>query len=383
MWLLEPSVLARLNLDMAAYKPAAGECVKAAPVEALSLSDSGRTAVIPVHGILTKQADPLISFFFGANTAYDDIIAQVAMADNDPKVTNVIFDIDSPGGNIDGMFEAMAAIGSLTKPSAVNARNANSAAYALAATAGNITAANPGSTFGSIGIVASIAVTDDVVTLTSTDAPDKRPDPTTEEGKAAIVRHLDAVSDLFVSGIAEGRGVSPDAVKQGFGRGATLLAGEAKERGMIDGIAGTGLRVVRETQASASGGSEEGKMTLEELKAQHPALYQAVVELGVKQERDRVCAHLQGGEMSGAAAGGLKIALEAIRAGGDLTQTASMQYLTAAHNKRDIEARNEDDDAVTEATKAVKPPKKAVDEMDKLQGETLKLLQGMVGNGGI
>jgi len=102
----------------------------------------------------------------------------------------------------------------------------------------------------------------------------------------------------------------------------------------------------------------------------------------VKQERDRVCAHLQGGEMSGAAAGGLKIALEAIRAGSDLTQTASMQYLTAAHNKRDIEAREDDDQAVEDALKGVAKPE-AIDIMDKLQGETLKLLQGMVGNGGI
>ena len=380
MWLLEPRALAIVEVAQASARRET--LVKAAPVEALSLNDSGRTAVIPIHGILTKQSDPLIAFFYGANTAYDDIIAQVAMAESDPKVTNVIFDVDSPGGNVDGMFDAMAVISGLTKPASVRARNANSAAYALAAVAGDITASGPGATFGSIGVVASVAVSDNVVTLSSTDAPEKRPDPRTEEGKAAIVRHLDAVSDLFISGIAEGRGISADAVRQGFGRGATLLAGEAKERGMIDGIAGTGLRVVQETKATATGGSEAGNMTPEELKAEHPALFKSVVELGVEQERDRVCAHLTGGEMSGSAVSGLKIALEAIRAGSDLTQTASMRYLTAAHNKRDIEARDEDNQVVDDATKDVKPPKE-VDAMDQLQKETLTLLQGMVGNGGI
>jgi len=383
MWLLEADALSRVEAALQVSASDGLTFLKAAPVTALSLSDSGRTATIPIKGILTKQADPVIAFFYGENTAYDDIVAQVRMAESNPRVKQVVFDVDSPGGNTDGMFEAMSAIGAMTKPRSVFARNANSAAYALAAVAGEITAAGPSSTFGSVGIAATVAVSDSVVTVTSTHAPDKRPDPRTEEGKAAIVRQLDAIDDLFVGAISEGRGVSKDAVRQGYGRGAVLLAGEAKERGMIDGIAGNGLRVVRDkTQATADGGSEDGKMTLEELKAEDPALFKAVVEIGVKQERDRVCAHLQGGEMSGAAAGGLKIALEAIRAGSDLTQTASMQYLTAAHNKRDIEAREDDDQAVEDALKGVAKPE-AIDIMDKLQGETLKLLQGMVGNGGI
>lgn len=383
MWLLEADALSRLEAALHNSGSDGITFLKAAPVTALSTDDSGRTATIPIKGILTKQADPVIAFFYGQNTAYDDIVAQVQMAESSPRVKRVIFDVDSPGGNIDGMFEAMSAIGAMTKPRSVFARNANSAAYALAAVAGEITAAAPSSTFGSVGIAATVAVSDSAVTVTSTNAPDKRPDPRTDEGKAAIVRHLDAIDDLFVGAISEGRGVSKDAVRQGYGRGATLLAGEAKERGMIDGIAGNGLRVVRDKhQATADGGSEDGKMTPEELKAEDPALFKAVVEIGVKKELDRVCAHLQGGEMSGAATGGLKLALAAIRAGSDLTQTASMQYLTAAHNKRDIDARDADDQVVQDALEGVVKPT-AVDIMDKLQGETLILLQGMVGNGGI
>jgi ClpP class serine protease len=384
MWLLEQSVLEKLTKALEAgleQNWLAGGTVFSKNTAAAAVDDG--VAVIPVNGILTKQADPLIQFFFGANTVYDDIIAQIGQAEANANVTAIRFDIDSPGGNVDGLFDTLAAISAAEKPMRVVARNANSAAYGIAAAAGGpIIATSPGATFGSVGILAKVAVSDSVFTLTSSSAPDKAPDPRTEEGKAAIVRHLDALEDLFVGAIANGRGITAEAVKNNFGRGATLLATEAKQRGMIDGIAGTGLRVVKTaTKAAAAGGSEEGNMTLEELKAEHPALFKAVVDIGVKQERDRVCAHLQGGEMSGAPTGGMKIAHEAIREGDDLTQTVSMQYLTAAHNKRDVDARNEDDNEVTEATTNGQPKK--VDEMDKLHGETLALLKGMTGEGAL
>lgn len=383
MWLLEQSVLEKLTraLEAGLEQNWLASGADGTHTAAASQVADG-IAVIPVKGILTKKPDPLVQFFFGDNTAYDDINAQIAAAESNSKVRAIRFDVDSPGGNTDGLFDTLAAIGNVGKPMSVFARNANSAAYGIAAAAGNIVAANGASTFGSVGILAKVSTSDSVHTITSSNAPEKAPDPRTEEGKAAIVRHLDAIEELFIGAIADGRGITSDAVKQGFGRGASLLAGEAKQRGMIDGIAGTELRAVKTaTQAAAAGGSEDGKMTLDEFKAEHPALYQAVVEIGVNKERDRVTAHLQGGEMSGAAMGGMKIAHDAIRAGDEVSQTLSMQYLTAAHNKRDIDARNEDDKVVVEATEGATPKK--VDETDKLQGETLSLLKDLVGEGDI
>ena len=222
-----------------------------------------------------------------------------------------------------------------------------SAAYGIAAAAGNIVAAGPAAMFGSVGTAISMAVSDDVVTITSSNAPEKRPDPRTEEGRASIIRHLDAIDSLFVDAIAAGRGIAPDTVRQNYGRGASLLAGEAQQRGMIDGIAGVGLRAVEQLNATADGGSEE-RMDLEQLKSEHPAVYKAAVQVGVTQEHERVTAHLKLAET-----GDMKTALEAIDSGDNLTQTIYAAHMAAALNRRDVNARDEDDKAVEDATGAV------------------------------
>ena len=105
-----------------------------------------------------------------------------------------------------------------------------------------------------------------------------------------LVEELDALHDLFVEAIADGRSTSIDDVNANFGRGSTLLADEALKRGMIDAIEPVGLQSVKTTKrAASSGGNKEAKsMDIITLQASHPALYAEVIELGVKKERDRV-----------------------------------------------------------------------------------------------
>src|SRR5690606_27480192 len=168
--------------------------------------------------------------------------------------------------------------------------------------------------FGSIGTAVSLFVDEEVVTLTNTDSPDKRPDPRTEEGRAVIVQFLDAINELFVDAIARGREVSASVVTSEFGRGRTVLASEAKRRGMIDSISKPARKAAVRAEAQetpelqaednippAPGGAHTEKpMTLEELKAQHPELCKALVaeaeenarKDAVAKERDRVEAHL-------------------------------------------------------------------------------------------
>jgi ClpP class serine protease len=337
----------------------------------LSTVDKGQVAVIAVEGILTKAPDPFIRMFYGANTAYDDIIGQIAAAENDQNVKSIRFDIDSPGGNVDGLFDTLAVIANSEKPMSVSARNAQSAAYGIAAAAGKIVATGIGAMFGSVGTAVTMAVSDDVITLTSTGAPEKRPDPKTEEGRASIIRQLDAIDDLFVDAIKNGRGVSPDVVRQNFGRGASFLAGEAESRGMIDGIAGVGLRVVEETQATADGGSE-AMMDLEELKTQHPAVYKAAAAEGASQERDRVAAHLTLGEKSG----DLKTAFAAIRSGADLSMEIQAQYLAASMNRADVAERQAESDEADAVTADAETDK---GETDAFGEKVYSLLSDMVG----
>lgn len=361
MWLLnEETFRAMQRAEASGLAPTAQQRTEfQAQIEARggvprNMSVSGSTAEIRVEGVLTKTPDLFAMLFGGGNTTYTDIQAALALADSDPAIKDVSLFIDSPGGNVHGLFDTLAALEAFSKPIKVRAVQAQSAAYAIAAAAGKIDAVNPAAMFGSIGTAVSLFVDDEVVTLTNTDSPDKRPDPRTEEGRAVIVQFLDAINELFVDAIARGRGVSASVVSSEFGRGRTVLAAEAKRKGMIDSISKPArkasvraeaqetpeLQVEDNIPPATSGAQQEKKhMTLEELKAQHPELCKELVAEGVKKgeagERDRVCAHLTLGEASG----DLKTAFEAIKSGEAMTSTLQAKYMAAGMNRRDREER--------------------------------------------
>lgn len=351
MWLLaEDTMRALERAEQAGLSPTA-EQQRAHEERVFALGkEAGRvdasTAELVVEGILTKRPDLFAMLFGGGNTTYQSIIRALNDAEHDSSVKSLMLHIDSPGGHVDGLFDTLAALQAFSKPIKVRASNAQSAAYALAAVAGPIEAAGPTSQFGSIGIAIDRLRLPNLISITNSDSPDKRPDLDTEEGRAVVVRHLDAFHDLFTDAIATGRSISKDVVKSDFGRGATLLAGEAKRRGMIDSVRSLkpALRVV------GANATQEKKMDLMTLRAQHPQLCDELEALGVAKERDRVLAHLTMGERARA----MDTAVKAIRAGDGMTLTLQAEYLTAGMNARDTQARQVDSDEAGKALEGAK-----------------------------
>src|SRR5581483_2432164 len=172
-----------------------------------NLTVSGDTATIDVRGILVETPDFWIWLMGLEQTSYADVRSAIDAAVRDPAVRSVVLAVDSPGGTVDGLFETLASIEQLraARSTSVAARNAQSAAYALAAAAGPITATGPASAFGSVGVAIAFHGDETVVDITSTNAPNKRPDVTTPEGKAVVQGELDAYHELFVDAIARGR----------------------------------------------------------------------------------------------------------------------------------------------------------------------------------
>lgn len=314
---------------------------------------AGSNAEILVHGALTREPDIFAMFFGGGNTTYTDIIAALAVAESDDSIERVTMRFHSPGGEVDGMFDAVAALEGFSKPlEGVIEGQCASAAYALAAQCDSLSANNAAAQIGSIGIAATIRVPENTVTLTSSKAPKKRPDVTTEKGKADVVEYLDSLHAVFVEAIAAGRNVTADKVNSKFGQGAVLLARDALQRGMIDTIAASKLRSVPSKSSNSSSStstSEATTMTLEELKAAHPTLCAQLVaegeKAGVAKERDRVVAHLVMGEASG----DMKTAITAAKEGTEMTQALNAQYLAAGMNRSDTQAREGDDAAAAAA----------------------------------
>jgi hypothetical protein len=98
-----------------------------------------------------------------------------------------------------------------------------------------------------------------------------------------------------------------------------------------------------------------------QLQAEHPGLYAVVFNKGKAEgkteadktateaaagEKDRIEAHLTAGEQSG----DMKTALASIRSGAKMTQTLMTTYMMAGMNKRDTDARAEDDKVAAAAT---------------------------------
>jgi ClpP class serine protease len=336
------------------------------------LSVEGDTASIEIDGVLTEKPDCIALLFGGGNTTYEGIRRSLAAAESDPKVTQIRLNISSPGGEVTGLFETLAAIEAVKKPMSVRASLAASAAYGIAAVAGPIEAVTPASEFGSIGVAARMYLDDTAVDIASTEAPRKRPDARTEEGQEMVREELDAFHELFVDSIARGRSSAKAreftvaTVNAEFGRGGVLLAEAAKKRGMIDGIAQqprrrpTGKRAESEDnevpEVAPEKHVETVPMNKDQLKAQHPELYASVFEdgkvagktegkaEGEASERKRVLAHLKLGKTTGA----MKIAEDAIAAGkSTLDEDVHADYLSASMNRRDVGARQ--DDAATAA----------------------------------
>ena len=375
LWLMDRSSGEILDQAMAAgWKPSASqEANIEARLTALSsgrapsIYSAGNVAQVRIEGALTKKPDPMAWLFGSMGTSYDEIIAAFRAAENDSSVASIDVLMDSPGGQVAGLFETIAALQGFSKPRRVLASNANSAAYALASVMGPIEATSPASSFGSRGIFAQFRSSPGVITMRSTDAPKKNPDPASEDGQAEIQAYMDSLHGLFIEAIADGRGVPVATINQDFGRGASLLAAQAFEKGMIDSISKPVLKAVSKSpihhSATHTAAKDESFMDLKTLKAQHPDLYEAVLQLGIDQEKERVTAHLDMAEQLDATS----VALDAIKAGTRVDHQPTLaKYFAISRNRQDQTARADDDAVVVDATANAEAPVATADLGDAL-----------------
>jgi ClpP class serine protease len=367
----------------------------------------GNVAQITVEGVLSEEPDFWAWLYGMDGTTYEDIRDAFALAATDPTVTSVIMAVSSPGGYVDGLFETLGTIEAFGKPITVQSSQACSAAYALSAMAGKITALGPASCFGSIGVACSydFYTAIETIDVTSTEAPNKRPDPRTPEGKAVIVAELDAIHELFADAIARGRSratgktYTVDQVNSDFGRGGTMLSEAAKAAGLIDKMprapksAGSSAAAedlppappappIAVTQAdprpppasaagaappqsppcSAGQANRKKPMTEEELLAQFPNLHAAVLakgkEQGLTSERKRISSHFRTAKIHGAKlAGSLAVAVKHIDTGSSIQDDeVHVEYQEAGAAHRETASRQDDSDEAGRALDGAKAP---------------------------
>jgi capsid assembly protease len=206
----------------------------------------GTIAVIPIRGILTHRANWISSLF---GTSIDRLTSQFRRALSDASVRGIVFDVDSPGGSVDGIQELADEIyrsRSRKKSVAVANGLAASAAYWLAAAAGEL-AVTPSGQVGSIGVFAahedlSKALEQEGVKVTLVSAGKFKTDgnpfePLSNSGRSDMQSKVNAFYEMFVKSVARGRSFGATEIESRFGRGRMILAKDAMARGMADRVA--------------------------------------------------------------------------------------------------------------------------------------------------
>lgn len=228
-------------LELRTVRDKSGQPMAIMAGERLEGSDFARVidgvAVIPVKGPLMR------SFSFWA-WSYEEILRDVRLAQDDPGVTAIVLDIDSPGGIAAGCEDAVSAIReSGAKPiTAFVGGMAASAAYWIATSAEKIVAGS-GAIVGSVGAVIEYVDMEPyfekigarIVRVVSEQSPNKRLDPDSDAGKAELQALVDATCAGFVATVAKNRNVSAETVIAEFGQGLVFDGAEAIRRGMADG----------------------------------------------------------------------------------------------------------------------------------------------------
>lgn len=207
-------------------------------------------AQLSISGPLSEKPRRILSLFGGGSqTSYAELRETLTALEGDPRVKSVEFAMDTPGGNVDGLYETMRAFRAFSKPTTAIIKNAHSAGFGLIASMDRRVAASDLSSVGSVGVVASFYVSDSSITIRSSASPHKNPDPKTEEGKAQLQEYIDKVYGFFAAELAKGM----PQLGGNYGQGKVLFAADAMALGLIDSIAQNPGSANR-PQASSAGG---------------------------------------------------------------------------------------------------------------------------------
>lgn len=236
----------------------------------------GNAALIPVTGPIFRYAN-MFTQVSGA-TSLDILAKDFSAALEDPSIKSIVLNIDSPGGQAAGIAEFAQMVRAANKPVTAYVDGiAASAAYWIAAAANEVVISKT-AMVGSIGAVIAIDTSKPTgtVEIVSSQSPNKRPDVTTDIGRAQIQARIDALAEVFIDDVAAYRGVSVDTVLADFGGGDILLGAAAVAARMADRIS-----TLEEVLKSATGNPT---MTTTNTATMNTAIQPADFETVVKQD---------------------------------------------------------------------------------------------------
>ena len=264
------AVLARWSQDIPAPDDvlasiAADRMAREARRQATAMAGGGGIAVLPLYGIITQRGNRVEDISGPGAVSTQQFAAALRQALADETVSQILIDIDSPGGSVYGVAELADEIVSARsqKPVVAIANSlAASAAYWIGCSASDFYV-TPGGEVGSIGVwqahfdysqaLAAEGVRPTLVSAGKYKVEGNPYAPLDEDARAFMQSRVDDYYASFTKAVSRGRGVPIAQVREGMGQGRVLGAEAAKAQSMIDGVAtfdeviGTMRRDVRAT----------------------------------------------------------------------------------------------------------------------------------------
>lgn len=208
---------------------------------------AGDVAVLPLYGVIFPRAN-LFSMMSGG-TSLQEFAAEFDELVQNPRISSILIDINSPGGSTSLVTETAQRIRAArgTKPVFAQANTLiASAAMHLAAQADEIIA-SPSSLIGSVGVFMAhddftaqnemLGIKTTMISAGRFKTEGQPLEPLTAEAKAHYQELVDDTYDTMVMDIAAGRGVTVDEVRSGYGEGRVMTAKRAVDAGLADSIA--------------------------------------------------------------------------------------------------------------------------------------------------
>ncbi|MFZ6686592.1 S49 family peptidase [Undibacterium sp. SXout11W] len=225
-------------------RPAAATYSSSRGDKPYSLSDGG-VAVIPVMGTLVQRASSLDAM--SGITSYSRVSGLINAALNDNDVKGIILELDSPGGEVNGLYDLADSIYAArnVKPLwAVANESAYSACYAIGSAADKLFMPRTAGV-GSIGVIAmhvdqSKRDAAQGYSYTAIFSGDKKNDfnshsPLSDSALTDLQAQIDRLYGMFVDTVARNRAISADVVKAT--QAGVIYPQQAVDEGFADGIA--------------------------------------------------------------------------------------------------------------------------------------------------
>lgn len=213
------------------------------PQDAPTMEVRDGVGIIPVNGVISREISQMERISGAADVS--EISAMVKQAEADPNVRAVVFDVDSPGGGVEGVEELADEIAAMKKPSiAHTAGMMASAAYWIGSHASAIYATGS-ATVGSIGVYLPIldesrayemqGIGVDLIRSTKTPLKGAGFPGTslTEDQRANFQAGVDYLYERFAGAVKRNRpGISAESLD-----GRTMYGSQAVSHGLIDSVA--------------------------------------------------------------------------------------------------------------------------------------------------